>query len=90
MEEQRGESSIGSGVADGGGRSARKRWNAISGAVTAEAHTAAATDASLLLASLEQAPVEDEAEAALIEVLERRQVTFDANLPLSTLSLIDA
>ncbi|KAK1736999.1 hypothetical protein QTG54_012444 [Skeletonema marinoi] len=46
--------------------------------------TSIATDASLLLASLEQAPVEDEAEAALIEVLERRQVTFDGNLPTST------
>ena len=43
--------------------------------------TSIATDASLLLASLEQAPVEDEAEAALIEVLERRQVTFDGNTP---------
>src|SRR6056300_524938 len=39
-----------------------------------------ATDATLLLASLEQAPLEDEAEAALIEVLEqRRQVTFSDN-----------
>lgn len=39
-----------------------------------------ATDATLLLASLEQAPLEDEAEATLIEVLEqRRQVTFSDN-----------
>eukprot|EP00986_Skeletonema_menzelii_P012229 scaffold6654_cov135-Skeletonema_menzelii.AAC.2 len=83
MEGQQGESSIGSGSGGGGTRSARKRWNAISGVATANARTAA-TDATLLLASLEQAPMEDEAEAALIEVLERRQVTFDANLPLST------
>ena len=42
--------------------------------------TLIATDATLLLASLEQAPLEDEAEAALIEVLEqRRQVTFSDN-----------
>eukprot|EP00985_Skeletonema_marinoi_P030523 scaffold32444_cov51-Skeletonema_marinoi.AAC.1 len=79
MQEKRGES-----IGSGGGRfneNARRRSSATSGsALTATA----ATDASLLLASLEQAPVEDEAEAALIEVLERRQVTFDANLPSST------
>ena len=72
MEEQR---SVGSG---GGVRSfdenARRRSLGPSDFIAT-----AATDASLLLASLEQAPVEDEAEAALIEVLERRQVTFDAD-----------
>lgn len=74
MDEQRSHASNGSSVA-------RKRWNAISGSVRKGHSTAPATDASLLLASLEQAPVEDVAEAALLEVLERRQVTFDAKLP---------
>eukprot|EP00986_Skeletonema_menzelii_P017392 scaffold19266_cov87-Skeletonema_menzelii.AAC.1 len=85
MEEQRDD------AINGGGRpnnatNARKRWSTISRSLKHEvtSPTEAATDASLLLASLEHAPVEDEAEAALIEVLERRQVTFDANLPFST------
>eukprot|EP00985_Skeletonema_marinoi_P008086 scaffold3602_cov104-Skeletonema_marinoi.AAC.1 len=76
MQEKRGES-----IGSGGGRfneNARRRSSATSGSTLT---ATAATDASLLLASLEQAPVEDEAEAALIEVLERRQVTFDAGLP---------
>ncbi len=75
MEELRG-GSVGSGSG-----SARRRASSPSALLAT-----AATDATLLLASLEQAPVEDEAEAALIRVLERRQVTFDADLPVPTMS----
>ncbi len=74
---------IRSHASNGSAGAARKRWGAISGSVRNNKGRSTATiaDASLLLASLERAPVEDEAEATLIEVLERRQVTFDANLP---------
>ena len=60
---------------EGVGRFNRRRSS------TATEMAKSAYDAKLLLASLEQAPVEDEAEIALLNVLERRQVTFDAALP---------